>query len=148
VALVFSGFPGLAQLGVFSVAGLVAAALATRYVLPALMPDGSRGTGLRAPLGRAAACGGALAAAPALPVLLLGVVAAVVLWQRGDLWRADLASLSPVPRAAIELDERCAPTSRSATAARWWWCRAPTCRPRCSAPKRRPSDWKRWSTRA
>ena len=41
-ALVFSGFPGLAQLGVFSVAGLVGAALATRFVLPVLMPDGAR----------------------------------------------------------------------------------------------------------
>jgi predicted exporter len=104
-ALVFSGFPGLAQLGVFSVAGLLAAALATRYVLPALMPDGSRGVGLRAPLGRVARAG--VRHLPRLRVLvwLLGVVAMVVLWQRGDLWRADLASLSPVPRAAIELDE-------------------------------------------
>ncbi|MBA3591430.1 MAG: MMPL family transporter, partial [Methylibium sp.] len=46
-ALVFSGFPGLAQLGVFSVAGLSGAALATRYVLPALVPDGAGGQGLR-----------------------------------------------------------------------------------------------------
>ena len=36
-ALLFSGFPGLAQLGVFSVAGLVAAALTTRFVLPAFV---------------------------------------------------------------------------------------------------------------
>ena len=104
-ALVFSGFPGLAQLGVFSVAGLIGAALATRFVLPALMPDGARGRGLRAPLGRLARA--ALRGLPRLrlPVLLLGLVAAVLLWQRGDLWRADLASLSPVPRAAIALDE-------------------------------------------
>ena len=106
VALMFSGFPGLAQLGVFSVAGLVAAALTTRFVLPALVPEGSRGVGLRRPLGRAARV--ALRVLPRLrvPVLLLGLVAAVVLWQRTDLWRADLASLSPVPRAAIELDEQ------------------------------------------
>jgi predicted exporter len=105
-ALVFSGFPGLAQLGVFSVAGLVAAALSTRYVMPALMPDGARSTGLRGPLGRAGRM--AVRALPRLrvPVLLLGVAAAVLLWQRGDLWRADLSSLSPVPRSAIELDEQ------------------------------------------
>ncbi|MDE2567220.1 MAG: MMPL family transporter, partial [Burkholderiales bacterium] len=36
-ALAFSGFPGLAQLGVFSLAGLVGAAAATRFGLPALM---------------------------------------------------------------------------------------------------------------
>ncbi|WP_157627557.1 MMPL family transporter, partial [Variovorax boronicumulans] len=46
-ALVFSGFPGLAQLGVFSIAGLVSAALATRYVLPVLAPDGATGMGMR-----------------------------------------------------------------------------------------------------
>jgi predicted exporter len=40
-ALVFSGFPGLQQLGVFSVAGLLGAALFTRFVLPELMPNGS-----------------------------------------------------------------------------------------------------------
>ncbi|MEO6664485.1 MAG: MMPL family transporter, partial [Rubrivivax sp.] len=36
-ALAFSGFPGLAQLGVFSCAGLIAAAAATRFVLPVLL---------------------------------------------------------------------------------------------------------------
>lgn len=106
VALLFSGFPGLAQLGVFSVAGLVAAAATTRWVLPALMPEGARGTGWRAPLARALRP--LLAAAPRLRglVLLAGVAAAIVLVWRGDLWRADLASLSPVPRAAVELDEQ------------------------------------------
>jgi predicted exporter len=54
VALVFSGFPGLAQLGVFSVAGLVAAALTTRFVLPALMPQGAHAAGPAPPAGRAA----------------------------------------------------------------------------------------------
>ncbi|MFO1327040.1 MAG: MMPL family transporter [Rubrivivax sp.] len=105
VALVFSGFPGLAQLGVFSVAGLVAAALATRYLLPVLAPQGAPGLGLRRLLGRAARA--LLAAMPPLrwPLLALGAAAAVLLLQRGDLWRADLASLSPVPRAAIELDQ-------------------------------------------
>ena len=37
-SLVPSGFPGLAQLGVYSIAGLVAALLVTRHVLPALLP--------------------------------------------------------------------------------------------------------------
>jgi predicted exporter len=105
-ALLFSGFPGLAQLGLFSVSGLVAAALTTRYVLPVLAPDGSPGVGLRRPLGRAARR--AMVWLPRLrwPLLALGLAAALLLWQRGDLWRADLASLSPVPRAAIELDEQ------------------------------------------
>ena len=104
-ALVFSGFPGLAQLGVFSIAGLVAAALTTRWVLPALMPDGAAGTAARRRLGRATAW-----AAQRLPrwrglFWLLGAASlAVLLWQRGSLWQGDLASLSPVPRAALRLD--------------------------------------------
>jgi predicted exporter len=36
-AMLLSGFPGLAQLGLFSIAGLVMAAAVTRYVLPALL---------------------------------------------------------------------------------------------------------------
>jgi len=39
-SLLPSDFPGLAQLGLYSISGLVAAALVTRYVLPALLPSG------------------------------------------------------------------------------------------------------------
>src|SRR6202022_4674283 len=39
-SLLPSGFPGLAQLGLYSISGLVAAALVTRHVLPALLPSG------------------------------------------------------------------------------------------------------------
>ncbi|HWH81022.1 MAG TPA: transporter, partial [Burkholderiaceae bacterium] len=50
-ALLFSGFPGLAQLGVFSIAGLTGAALTTRWVLTTTAPDGAPGTALRRRLG-------------------------------------------------------------------------------------------------
>jgi predicted exporter len=103
-ALVFSGFPGLAQLGVFSVAGLLGAALATRFVLPVLMPHGAKGSGLRRQMGVVA--GAAVRSLPRLrgPLLALGVAAAAVLLARGDLWRAELSSLSPVSKAALDLD--------------------------------------------
>ena len=105
-ALAFSGFPGLAQLGVFSVAGLTGAALATRYVLPVLAPQGAAGRGwLRAPLGRLAA--GAMRVLPRARGAFLGLGAlalVAVLLQGQDLWRGDLGSLSPVPRAARQLD--------------------------------------------
>ena len=39
-AMLLSGFPGLAQLGLFSIAGLIMAVLVTRFVLPALLPPG------------------------------------------------------------------------------------------------------------
>ena len=104
-ALAFSGFPGLAQLGVFSVAGLTGAALVTRFVLPVLVPDGASGRGLRGPLGRLAAQGVHVLPRLRWPALALGLLAAVWLAvQGGSLWRGDLLSLSPVPRAQLALD--------------------------------------------
>jgi predicted exporter len=105
-ALVFSGFPGLAQLGVFSIAGLVAAALATRYALPMLAPDGATGMGMRKYMARGA--GVLVRGLPRLRWVLagLGVAAlALVVWQGGHLWRADLGAMSPVPKSAQQLDE-------------------------------------------
>lgn len=105
-ALVFSGFPGLAQLGVFSLAGLIAAALVARFVLPVLAPDGAAGMGMRQQMAQITAV-----LVRTLPRLrwvfaVLGVAAlALVLWQGGYLWRADLGAMSPVPKAAQLLDE-------------------------------------------
>lgn len=103
-ALLFSGFPGLAQLGLFSIAGLVGAALTTRFVLPAMLPDGARGVGLRRQLGRVARA--AVIALPRTRWLwpALGVAAALLVWQRSDLWRAELSSLSPISKEALALD--------------------------------------------
>ncbi|KWT65678.1 MULTISPECIES: MMPL family transporter [unclassified Variovorax] len=105
-ALVFSGFPGLAQLGVFSLAGLVAAALVARFVLPVLAPDGAAGMGMRRQMARIA--GLIVRALPRLRLVFAGLgIAALglVLWQGGHLWRADLSAMSPVPKAAQQLDE-------------------------------------------
>ncbi|HPP83977.1 MAG TPA: MMPL family transporter, partial [Rubrivivax sp.] len=105
-ALLLSGFPGLQQLGVFSISGLVAAALTTRYVLPVLRPEGAAGRGLRGGLGHFAL--GALRVLPRWrwPVLALGVAAALLLGTREPLWQSDLGALSPIPKAALALDER------------------------------------------
>lgn len=104
-ALVFSGFPGLAQLGVFSVAGLCGAAACTRWLLPVLMPAGAPGSRLRQRVG---ALG--WRAVRRLPVLrwpLRGLGLAAAAWlmvNHAGVWRGDLASLSPVPAAAQALD--------------------------------------------
>ncbi len=104
-ALVFSGFPGLAQLGVFSIAGLIGAALATRFVLPLLMPDGAPGAGLRRQMARiAAGVVRGLPKARAAIVALAALAAGLMLWHTGPLWSGDLASLSPVPPQAQSLD--------------------------------------------
>ena len=103
-ALVFSGFPGLAQLGVFSIAGLAAAAFTTRWVFPLLAPNGTPGLGLRRWLGQAtSACALAL---PRLrwPLLALALAASGVLVLLPSPWRGNLSSLSPVGDAALQLD--------------------------------------------
>jgi predicted exporter len=103
-ALVFSGFGGLAQLGVFSVAGLVAAALTTRHVLPLLAPDGARGLGLRRPLGRATGRAAHALARARWPLAALSLLALGLLLVQPSAWRGHLAELSPVPAAALALD--------------------------------------------
>lgn len=105
-ALVFSGFPGLAQLGVFSIAGLCAAAATTRWVLPVLRPEGAAGQGLRRHLARAAAALIHVLPATRHAWWALGAAALAFMVWRGDPWTADLASLSPVPREWIALDEQ------------------------------------------
>jgi predicted exporter len=104
-ALVFSGFPGLAQLGVFSVAGLAAAALTTRWVLPELVPNGATRAGRLQPLGRWTQRAVRVLGRARGPAWLLGGAAVLLMaLQDESPWRGDLASLSPVPAAAQRLD--------------------------------------------
>ncbi len=104
-ALAFSGFPGLAQLGVFSLAGLTAAALCTRFVLPLLRPARQGGQAARGRLGALAL---ALARhAPRARTAVWFAAAACLLalaWQPQTLWRADLTALSPISPEALALD--------------------------------------------
>jgi predicted exporter len=105
-AMLFSGFTGLAQLGLFSIAGLLAAAATTRWVLPPLLPTGF--------FVQSSTClSGALMAAvrhaPRLrPALAVLVVAALVLLvvKRDSLWNDNLSSMSPVSRQLQELDQQ------------------------------------------
>ncbi len=103
-ALLFSGFPGLAQLGLFSMAGLTAAALTTRCVFPTLAPDGAPGTGVRQRLGRAV--GALTAALPRLRWALAGVAVAAALACAllPSAWRGNLSSLSPMSERTMAVD--------------------------------------------
>jgi predicted exporter len=103
--LLFSGFPGLAQLGLYSLTGLIAAAATTRYVLPHLAGAHTQG-----------------AAATALglwlrnflanrrrhwrwPLLALALACALVIVQhRATLWDETLTGLSPITLADQQLD--------------------------------------------
>jgi len=105
LALLGSGFPGLAQLGLYSTVGLVAAVLVTRYVLPNLMPqhvpvpDLPRTGELLQKLMRQA---------PRLRwplVLLTAGMLAVVALHADRIWNRSISALNPVARADQRLDE-------------------------------------------
>ena len=103
-ALVPSGFQGLAQLGLYSIAGLIAAALVTRFVLPHWRPHSLRSrdlTGLGTLLWRALV---KLRPARAALALLALIACLVLIGHRGELFSRELADLSPIPAAAQELD--------------------------------------------
>jgi len=103
-SLLFSSFPGLAQLGLYSIAGLVAAALVTRFILPHLLPANFTVRDVSAVGTRLASV---VAQAPRLrwPLALLAMVAAtVVLQHRADLLDPELSSLSPIAIADQKID--------------------------------------------
>jgi len=105
-SLLLSGFPGLAQLGLYAIAGLVAAATVTRFVLPSLLPAHFHihdvsviGLALSRLVQRAAALRWPAA-------ILLLAACAIVVAHRASLWNDTIASLSPVSQADVELDTR------------------------------------------
>lgn len=105
-ALLLSGFPGLAQLGLYSMAGLTAAAILTRFVLPHLLPANFRihdvsaiGLTLSRLLRRAAALRWAA-------VILLMAACTILVLNRTSLWNDKISSLSPVTQAEVDLDSR------------------------------------------
>lgn len=106
-ALLPSAFPGLAQLGLYSIAGLVAAALVTRFVLPH-WAQGVRSVRDLSAAGEklVRALAGLQRRRAAAALALLALAAAAVLYlQRGALFSRELAALNPVPLAAQRLDD-------------------------------------------
>ncbi len=104
LAFLFSGVGGLAQLSVFTVAGLAVAGLTTRFLLPPLLPMDVRDTADSAALGR---LWDSIARLPR--PLWLGVVVAVccialLALSPRPLWQDALGGLTPVPAPLIERD--------------------------------------------
>jgi predicted exporter len=103
-SLLPSGFSGLAQLGLYSIAGLVAAGLVTRFVLPHWLP---RNFAIRdvAPIG--VTVSKLLQRVRGAPVIAIAVaaLAGIVLYiHRDTLWNRELSALSPVSLADQDLD--------------------------------------------
>jgi predicted exporter len=105
-SLLLSGFPGLAQLGLYAIAGLIVAATVTRFVLPSLLPANFRIHDVSA-VGRTLSRVVQRAAALRWPAAIVLLAAcAIVVTNRASLWNDKIASLSPVSQADVELDTR------------------------------------------
>jgi predicted exporter len=99
-SLIFSGFTGLSQLGVFSVAGLGMAALVTRFILPlavsTIHPAINTMASLRSFFARSASVRGIAR----LPVVFLIVGGAYFVAVYDSVWETKLSKLSPISEAA------------------------------------------------
>lgn len=98
-------FPGLAQLGLFSVVGLIVAVLVARWVLPNLLSSGFAPV---APMMLGGKVISIIGKAPRLrPLLLLAVVAAVlsIALHRDPIWSEQLSSLFPLSAEKQQLDQ-------------------------------------------
>ncbi len=105
-ALLFSGFPGLSQLGLYALSGVVTAALVTRFVLPALT-----GAGVNVPQSGPWVRKGLSLLNQAHRLRWLAAVLTVLvgayLWQvRDGLWDGNLSALSTVSEAEATADSR------------------------------------------
>ncbi|MDD4929313.1 MAG: MMPL family transporter [Gallionella sp.] len=101
-SLLLSGFPGLAQLGLYSMAGLITAAGVTRFVLPHLLPEHFR-------IHDVSHIGQVLSRqvryAPKLrQVAVLWLLAACFILTQHSMWNDKISSLSPVSAADVALD--------------------------------------------
>lgn len=102
--LLFSGFPGLAQLGLYTIAGLTAAAFVTRFVLPSLLPVNFAVRDLTHI--------GLIVNKVLLQLqrlrkgfFIIVLLSCAVLWiNRDHLWQPELNALSPVSASDQALD--------------------------------------------
>lgn len=108
-SLLPSGFPGLAQLGLYSISGLVTAALVTRFLLPALLPAGLRIRDVSA-LGRRIGRllhglrRGGDRILIAVACVIAGGAMALLYAHRDHLWNTELSALSPIAAEDLRFD--------------------------------------------
>ena len=104
LTFLFSGVEGLKQLAVFTITALATAALATRYLLPALVDPATRDFADSAWLARLWRHTRRLPR-PRWSLAVLAAAALVVLvWAPGPFWQNDLGKLTPVDAADLLRD--------------------------------------------
>jgi len=104
-AMIWTDFSGLSQLGVFSLVGLITAALVTRTLLPALKRDvpGQTSVLQRRVL---SLMNGRWKSLPGIALLVFMLVSLLgyKFFLPYDIWSRDIAALSPVPTELIQQD--------------------------------------------
>ncbi|UKE69427.1 MMPL family transporter [Xanthomonas cerealis pv. cerealis] len=104
VTFLFSGVDGLRQLAVFTIAGLLVAALTTRLLLPALIDPSPRDHADSPALARLWR-GIARLPRPRWSLLPLALAAAAAIaFAPGPFWQNDLSKLTPVPADGLARD--------------------------------------------
>ena len=104
VTFLFSGVEGLKQLAAFTIAGLGAAALSTRFLLPGLIDPAPRDFADSPTLARWWTVISRLPR-PRWSLLVVALAAVgVIAWAPGALWQNDLSKLTPVPPSALAQD--------------------------------------------
>jgi predicted exporter len=102
-SLLFSNLPGLSQLGLYAIAGLLTAAAVTRVALPTLLPGNFQSRDLSS-IGEKLLRLSRILSTMRWGVLLLLIAASVVLIiHRDKIWNYDLSALSPIPSAEQRL---------------------------------------------
>lgn len=99
-----SGVEGLTQLATFALSGLLAAALATRVLLPALLPEARRDFGESALPTQLDAWLQRQRVPRTLYAVLAALALAVLLFSPRALWDDNLANLTPLPKSLLQRD--------------------------------------------
>ena len=101
-AMLFSSFPGLSQLGLFAIVGLLSAAVTTRWLLPLLVPKNAKATILWAKWLPLQHVGGKLGII-LIPICIVLSLSYLVLSEK-PFWEMDIANISPVPKNLRDRD--------------------------------------------
>lgn len=103
-ALLCSSFPGLSQLGLYTISGLIAAALVTRFLLPPLIPEKARLRDLKFASQQLQKLLDVAVRLRWLTVVAVLAAIAVLTLHQHDIWNRKLTALSPISHAQGELD--------------------------------------------
>lgn len=106
LAFYASGVPGLQQLAVFTIVGLLAAGLSTRYLLPHVLPTRCVDVAGTPGLARARRWLDELPRPRWIPVAVVTAIALMLWLAPAPFWQNNLAALTPLPQKLLATDAR------------------------------------------